>query len=129
MKHKNIGSSFDDFLKDEGILEDVEKGARNRIRHKFNAVRTEYDGIRFDSKKEGRYYLELKLKKKAGLVLFWLRQVGFDLPGNTKYRCDFQVFMTDGTVEFIDVKGMRTPQYILKRKQVEALYPITIKEA
>jgi len=99
-----------------------------RLRHKFNAVRTEYDGIKFDSKKEAAYYMFLKTKKKAGLVLFWLRQVPFHLPGGVTYRCDFEVFMTDGTVEFIDVKGMRTPQYIQKRKQVEALYPVTIKE-
>jgi len=29
--HKNIGSSFDDFLEEEGILEEVEKTAKERI--------------------------------------------------------------------------------------------------
>ncbi len=28
MKNKHIGSSFDDFLREEGIFEEVEKGAR-----------------------------------------------------------------------------------------------------
>ena len=28
-------------------------------RHKYNAVKTEYDGILFQSKKEGQYYLDL----------------------------------------------------------------------
>ena len=31
MKHKNIGGSFDDFLKDEGILEEVEDVAIKRV--------------------------------------------------------------------------------------------------
>lgn len=30
MKHKNIGDSFDSFLEDEGILEEVEKVAIKR---------------------------------------------------------------------------------------------------
>ena len=97
--------------------------------HKFNAQKTELDGIRFDSKKEARYYQTLKLKVKAGIVLFFLRQVPFDLPGNVKYRVDFQEFHADGTVHFIDVKGFDTQMGILKRKQAEALYPIKIEIA
>jgi len=99
-----------------------------RHRHKFNAKPVEHDGIRFDSKKEGSRYEDLKLLKKAGQVLFFLRQVPFDLPGNVKYRVDFQIFWNDGSISFEDVKGMRTPQYIMKKKMVESLYPVTIEE-
>ena len=101
----------------------------DRIRkHKFNAVKTELDGINFDSKKEARYYTELKLRVKAGEVIFFLRQVPFDLPGKVKYRIDFQEFHSDGTIHFVDVKGKRTEMYIAKKKMVEALYPIEIEE-
>ena len=101
----------------------------NRIRkHKFNAVKTELDGINFDSKKEAKYYTELKLRMKAGEVVFFLRQVPLDLPGKVKYRIDFQEFHSDGTVHFIDVKGKKTDMYIAKKKMVEALYPIEIEE-
>ena len=31
MTHKNVGSSFDDFLEDEGILEQVEEVATKRV--------------------------------------------------------------------------------------------------
>jgi DNA-binding Xre family transcriptional regulator len=31
MKHKNIGDSFDDFLKDEGLLDEVEHIAFKRV--------------------------------------------------------------------------------------------------
>ena len=96
-------------------------------RHKFNATRTELDGIRFDSKKEAKYYLELKMKVRAGIVLFYLRQVPLHLPGNAKYIVDFLEFHTDGTVHFVDVKGMLTKDFILKKKIVEALYPVEIE--
>ena len=97
-------------------------------RNKYNAKKTIVDGIRFDSKKEAEYYKKLKNDQSSGSVLMFLRQVPFDLPGNVKYRCDFQVFMDDGVVYHIDVKGRRTDQYIMKKKQVEALYPVTIEE-
>ena len=58
----------------------------------------------------------------------YLRQICFDLPGKTKYKVDFQVFYEGGDVEFVDVKGVKTAMYILKKKQVESLYPIEIKE-
>lgn len=95
--------------------------------HKYKAIRTELDGIKFDSKKEAAYYLDLKRQKDAGFVLFFLRQTAFDLPGNVKYRCDFQVFYVDGRIRFIDVKGMQTKDFIMKKKMVEALYPVEIE--
>jgi len=99
------------------------------IRHKYNAVRTELDGIKFSSKKEAKYYLELKLRKSAGDVLFFLMQVPFRLPGGVKYVCDFAVFKSNGEVDFIDVKGFRTAMYSLKRKMVEEIYaPVKIVE-
>lgn len=99
------------------------------VYHKFYAKRTESDGIKFPSKKEARYYEELKLRVRAGEVVFFLMQVPFLLPGGVKYRVDFAEFWTDGTVHFVDVKGMRLRSYIDKKKQVEALYPVTIEEA
>lgn len=97
------------------------------IRHKFGAVRCESDGKKFPSKLERNYYNQLVIRQKSGDVLFFLRQIGFDLPGNVRYFADFQVFLPDGTVEFIDTKGKDTPISIAKRKMVEDLYPVTIK--
>jgi len=97
------------------------------IRHKYKAKPTEVDGIRFPSKKEARYYVELKLRVASGEVLFFLRQTPLHLPGNTKYVVDFQEFHADGTVHFVDVKGMETATFKLKKKQVEAIYPIEIE--
>lgn len=100
----------------------------NVSRAKYNSRPKVVDGIRFDSKKEADYYSKLKYAQKAGDVVMFLRQVPFDLPGGIKYRIDFVEFWADGTTRFIDVKGFATQKYKLKKRQVEALYPITITE-
>ena len=105
---------------------------RFKLKHKFNAVPVLNDGIRFDSKLEARYYGVLKLMQREGSVLFFLRQVPIHIKGensspNVKYVCDFQVFFADGSVEFIDVKGVETPEFKIKKKLVESNYPIKIK--
>jgi hypothetical protein len=95
--------------------------------HKFLNKPTVRDDIRFASKKESEYYERLKLEQEDGRVLFFLRQVPFHLPGGTKYIVDFVEFHADGTVHFIDVKGMSTPAFLLKKKWVESIYPIEIE--
>lgn len=97
-------------------------------KHKFKAKPVIVDDIRFASKKEHKRYIELKLLQKLGEVLFFLRQVPIHLPGGIKYVCDYQVFWADETVTFEDVKGIKTSMYILKKKQVESIYPLTITE-
>ena len=98
------------------------------LKHKFRAIQTELDGIKFASKKEARRYRELRLLEKSGELLFFLRQVPFHLPANVKYVCDFLCFWKDDTVTVEDVKGIKMPMYVLKKKQVEAIYPIKIME-
>lgn len=98
-----------------------------KVFHKFHAKRVSVDGEKFPSKKEARYFKELQLRQRSGEVLFFLRQVPFHLPGNVKYVVDFVEFLSDGTVEFVDVKGIETDMFILKKKQVEAIYPVEIK--
>lgn len=98
------------------------------LRHKFNAKPCEYENIKFSSKKEAKRYLELQALKRLGEVIFFLRQVPFHLTGGVKYVCDYLVFWKNGEVTIEDVKGMKTAMYILKKKQVEQLYPITITE-
>ena len=97
-------------------------------RHKFKNIITEADGWKFMSKKEAKFYGELKLKQAAGEVLFFLRQVPIHLVGGVRYVVDFLVFYGSGDCKFIDVKGMKTAMYIVKKKLVEAQYPITIEE-
>lgn len=101
---------------------------RRMIRHKFNARKTECDGIKFSSRKEAMRYNQLKAAQTAGEVLFFLRQTPFHLPGGVKYVCDFVIFYADGRVTFEDAKGFKTESYKAKKRMVEALYPIEIEE-
>jgi len=95
---------------------------------KYHAVLEECDGIRFQSKKEARYYRELKTRVFAGEVAYFLLQVPFRLAGGVKYRVDFMEVWTDGSIHWIDVKGFRTPTYKMKRRMVEVCYPVKIEE-
>ena len=103
------------------------KSSKRRLTHKFGAIPCERDGKRFPSKLEARYYDRLLTLRNSGQVLFFLRQIPFDLPGKVKYICDFQVFYANGEVSFIDTKGKDTPLSQAKRKIVEELYPVRIE--
>ena len=94
---------------------------------KYGAIITECDGIKFRSKREAKRYRELCCLRDAGECWF-LTQVPFRLPGNTKYTCDFMIFWKDLKVTVEDVKGRRLPAFIRAKKQVEALYPVIISE-
>lgn len=100
---------------------------QKKQKHKFNAKPCERDGKKFHSKLEAKFYDSLLLLQKSGEVIFFLRQVPFELPGNVQYRADFQIFYASGDVVFVDVKGVDTPVSIIKRKQVEELYPVHIE--
>lgn len=97
------------------------------IRHKFNAIRTEVDEIKFASKKEAEYYGQLKGMVDSGELVFFLRQVPLDIGGGIRYICDFVTFDSNGTVHFIDVKGFLTKEFKLKRKLVESIYPFKLE--
>lgn len=99
---------------------------RKKIRHKFGAIACERDGLKFPSKLERSYFDRLKLMQRSGNILFFLRQIPFDIPGG-KYVCDYMVFYPSGDVEIIDVKGVDTPVSKLKRRAVMELYPVEIK--
>ena len=99
----------------------------NVRRHKYNAKPTVVDGIRFDSRREAEYYANLKLRQKAGDVVMFLRQVPIHLPGGTKLVIDFLEFHEDGSVHWVDVKGVETDVFKIKKREVEAIYPIEIE--
>ncbi|MCP1376019.1 DUF1064 domain-containing protein [Dyella lutea] len=102
----------------------AKEGAPKKYRNQVTVV----DGIRFDSKREARYYEQLKLRKQAGEVSYWLRQVPVHLPGGTRYVLDFLVFFTEPgrDPEYVDVKGRETPVFRLKKREVEHHYPFRI---
>ncbi len=53
----------------------------------------------------------------------------FHHSSGVRYIVDFAEFWQDGSVRFVDVKGLRTSMYKVKKKMIEAEFPITILEA
>lgn len=95
---------------------------------KYHNIKTEVDGILFDSKKEADRYCELKLLLRAGKISNLLRQVKFVLiPGYRKTRPMYYIadFVYEEAKQTIveDVKGMRTAVYINKKKLFLSMYP------
>jgi len=96
-------------------------------RSKYGNVKTEYNGNKYDSKAEATYAQQLDCRMRAGEVLGWERQVVVHLDIGKihicKYIADFVVTLKDGTVEWIDVKGVKTATFQLKHKLLKALRP------
>jgi len=109
---------------------------------KYHNQKIEVGGITFDSKKEANRYAELKLMKKAHIILDFELQPEFILQDGyvrnsknvqpIKYRADFKVTYADGRVVIIDVKSsekFKTDVYKLKKKILLYKYPdIIFKE-
>ena len=104
-------------------VEDYKNFANNKVKKsKYRANKTSIDGHTFDSKKEADYYCELKLKLQAKEINGFCLQPTFMLAPGLKYKADFIVFNTDNSYDVIDVKGIRTKEYITKKKVFEDKY-------
>jgi hypothetical protein len=95
----------------------------------MGAQATRVDGIRFASRLEADRYCELKLLQAAGDVVYFLRQVPFDLAPGVTYRADFLVVWSHGSREPVieDTKGYLTATARVKLRVVESRYPVKIK--
>lgn len=119
------------------------------MRNKYHSKKTVVDGIVFDSRKEAKRYGELVLLERAGEIKDLRRQVEFTLipahrepdtvgpRGGVKkgkviekkcsYIADF-VYMQNGEMVVEDTKGIRTKDYVIKRKMLFHFYGIKIRE-
>ena len=103
---------------------------------KYHNKKTTVNGITFDSKAEANYYLQLKWLQDNKQILFfrlqpsYLLQEAFDKDGKKfrriDYKADFEVHHLDGSIEAIDVKGVETEAFKIKRKLFEYKYPHTL---
>lgn len=95
---------------------------------KYGNAITEVDGIRFDSRKEAKYYADLLWLQRTGTVKSielqpeFVLQPGYERKGKKVrpiiYRADFKVTEASGHVYYVDTKGMRTQVYLLKKKML-----------
>lgn len=108
----------------------IRKQAEEKLapkKSKFSSVKTIIDGHAFDSKKEAKYYSELKIREKAGeikelkLQPRFLLQNGFSYNGKRyrkiEYIADFEYFdVMENKHVVVDVKGYKTDVYQIKKK-------------
>ena len=95
-------------------------------RSKYGAVKTVVDDITFASRAEARRYSELKLLVRANEIseLRLQPRYPFVVLGSKicTYVGDFEYRDSNGCTVCEDVKGVRTPEYIIKRKLFLAIY-------
>ena len=124
---------------------------------KYKNKKVMYNGIQFDSIHEKDRYIELLLLQRAGEIKDLKLQVPFVLipsqyervetgefykTGTQKglpktkevcveracvYKADF-TYMKDGKMVVEDAKGVRTDEYVIKRKLMLKIFEIKIKE-
>jgi len=119
-------------------------------KNKYHAKKVTILGIDFDSKKEAMRWLLLKDMENKGEISDLQRQVPFELlpaiyedvtvhlktkdkierklkQRSVSYIADF-TYTKDGKQIVEDTKGLRLPEYILKKKMMLALLNIEISE-
>ena len=99
---------------------------------KYRAQPITIDGHRFPSLKEGARYRELLLLVRAGEISDLVLQPEFKFVLDGKkmftYFSDFGYTEKDGTKVVEDTKGYKTDVYKIKKKIIEHVYGIKIKE-
>lgn len=100
---------------------------------KYGNAITEVDGIRFDSRKEAKYYADLLWLQRTGVIKSIESQPELELQPSYEregkkirpiiYQADFKVTEADGHVYYVDTKGMRTQVYLIKKKMLLYRYP------
>jgi hypothetical protein len=100
---------------------------------KYNAQRTEVDGISFDSKREAKRYRELRIMEMGGLISDLRLQVPIMLEGRDgpllsekgqlmRLTVDFSyVDGRSGLRVYEDAKGMPTRDYLVRKAVVAAM--------
>lgn len=108
--------------------------------NKYGARKISVGGLSFDSKHEFDRWCELSLLKRGKVITDLKRQVKFELipaqyDENKKlveravnYIADFTYTDENGQKVVEDAKGMKTKEYIIKRKLMLHIHGIRIKE-
>lgn len=110
------------------------------MKHKYGNRKTVIDGHTFDSKREAARYGVLKLLERTGTITDLELQPRFELipkqrrdDGRPERACEYVADFryTDartGQTVIEDAKGMRTRDYIIKRKLLLQVHGISVRE-
>ena len=108
-------------------------------RSKYGNKKCEWMGFEFDSKRERDRFIILDSEQRAGNIRSLQRQVKFQLipqqfingklvERECTYTADFVYRDPMGNMIVEDSKGLRTKEYIIKRKMMLWLYGIEVME-
>jgi hypothetical protein len=108
-------------------------------RNKYGNRKIEYEGKVFDSKREAMRYKELLFLLRAGEIHDLQTQVKFTLIPTQRrngkvverecaYYADFVYRDKNGNKVVEDTKGLRTKDYVIKRKLMLFVHDIEIQE-
>lgn len=108
--------------------------AKPKRKSKYRAVRTQVDGIWFDSKGEASRFHELKMFERANKIWLLKRQVKYPLHAAGdgmkigEYIADFTYSeRARKAVVVEDYKGFDTPLAKWKRRHLQAEYGVVVK--
>jgi hypothetical protein len=94
--------------------------------NKYGNIHQTYNGYTYASKFEAEYAAELDLRVKGKDIEGWERQVKIPIEINNYHICnyyvDFLIYHNDGSKELVEIKGMETDLWRIKRKLLEAIY-------
>lgn len=103
--------------------------------NKFGAVRTEFDGVVYHSRREAQRARQLATLLRAERIRELRRQVKYVLKVGEAVICSYVADFVYLSYEHgqwrqvvEDVKGMRTREYLLKKRLMKALHNIDILE-
>jgi hypothetical protein len=102
--------------------------------NKYSNIKVEIDGHRFDSKREGRRYEQLKLLETARRIRSLTVHPSFDLAVNgehiCKYTADFAYEDMRGNfiVEDVKSKFTKTEAYGLRKRLIRVIHRIDVVE-
>lgn len=95
-------------------------------RHKYNAIRTEYNGVSYPSKSEALYAQHLDFLVKSKNIKGYKRQEKMPIGPDDSLKVDFLVDDLDGTQFAVDVKGFETKDFKRKVKLWEKYQTINL---
>lgn len=130
---------------DQYRREILKQGDKAKVakRNKFNAQKIELDGMTFDSKKEHKRYIELKVMQQRGEIFGLEHHTKFELAPKTKlegekrikpalrYFADFTYYMISGEYIVEDVKSAATRKlasYRNKKHLMKTVFNIDVRE-
>ena len=103
--------------------------------NKYRNVKTKVDGVVFDSRKEAHHVQLLKILAKRGEITELILQPKFKFDGlvydsgrTIEYWADAEYYDKHGKRHIVDVKGMKTPAYKIKRALMSYWFGIEVEE-